>query len=194
MPSERTAIRQCLGCRDRTDRGSLIRLVASPDGQLVVDLKGRLPGRGAWVHPRPECVAAVVSRPGLLHRTLRQRVDASRLAEQLQEAVQNALFHGLSLAAAGGGLVVGFDRLSFAIVEGRVQDVLVAKDASPRTVQALTRVLESNGSDQVPLPIPWTREAIGTQIGQGACAVLGVVAMPATDYLRAQLQRFRDLG
>jgi len=194
MRSEHRAVRQCLGCRERTDRGALIRLVASPDGSLVVDLKGRLPGRGGWVHPRAACVAAVSAKPGLLRRTLRSEVDASELAAQIRQSVETALFHGLSLAAAGGGLVVGIERLSHAIREGRVTDVMVARDAATRTVQSLQRVLDDTESEQVRLPIPWSREAIGTQIGQGPCAVLGVVPMPATDYLRAQLQRFRELG
>ncbi|MEN0065541.1 MAG: DUF448 domain-containing protein [Myxococcota bacterium] len=192
MRSERTAVRQCIGCRDRTDRDALVRLVASPDGQLVVDLKGRLPGRGAWLHARASCIAAVIAKPHGLNRTLRQRMDVSQLEAIFVAAVRQALFHGLSLAAAGGGLVVGFDRLVAAIQEGRVVDVLTAEDASARTVQALRRVTDE--AEIEPLRIPWTRETIGGQIGQGSCAVLGVVPIPATDYLRGQLQRFRDLG
>lgn len=194
MPSERGAIRQCLACRERTDRAALIRLVASPDGQLVVDLKARLPGRGAWVHARGACVDAVEAKPGLLQRTLKQRVDAGGLGDRVREAVRGALFHGLSLAAAGGGLVFGFERLAAAIRDGRVQEVLVADDAAERTVQGLRRVIEEIDPDRHSIAVPWSREAIGAQIGQGPCAVLGVVPMAATDYLRAQLQRFRDLG
>ncbi len=194
MPSERSAVRQCVGCGERTERASMVRLVVAPDGGLVVDLKGRLPGRGAWVHARASCVESAEARPHGLHRALRQKVDASGLAAKVREAVRNAMFHGFSLAAAGGGLVVGFERLVTAIVEGRVQDVLVAEDTASRTVQALGRVIEENRPEHPALTIPWTRENVGTQIGQGPCAVIGVVAVPATDYLRAQLQRFRDLG
>jgi len=194
MPNERGAVRQCLGCRERAARGVLIRLVASPQGDLVVDLKGRLPGRGGWVHPRQACIEAVSAKPGLLHRTLRYAVDASRLGDGIRKSVHGAVFHGLSLAAAGGGLVIGIDRLSSAIRESRVTEVLIACDAAARTVQALERVLVGEGDDRPPMPIPWTREAIGAQTGQGPCAVLGVVPMAATDYLRAQLQRFRELG
>ena len=58
------AVRTCLGCRQRAPRSSLVRLVAR-DGRVVVDAAARLPGRGAWVHPAPGCVAAVIRRSAL---------------------------------------------------------------------------------------------------------------------------------
>ena len=58
------AVRTCLGCRQRASRSELVRLVAR-DGRVVVDTAARLPGRGAWVHPAPGCVAAVIRRSAL---------------------------------------------------------------------------------------------------------------------------------
>ncbi len=53
------AIRTCVGCRKIGDRNKLVRLVrettASGETGVVVDLHRRLPGRGAWLHPDPEC-------------------------------------------------------------------------------------------------------------------------------------------
>ena len=74
------AVRTCLGCRQRAPRSSLVRLVAR-DGRVVVDAAARLPGRGAWVHPTPGCVAAVIRRSAL-GRSLRVTgaLDASELS------------------------------------------------------------------------------------------------------------------
>ena len=44
-----------MGCRTRAARATLLRVVAV-DGSLVVDPDRRLPGRGASVHPDPQCV------------------------------------------------------------------------------------------------------------------------------------------
>ena len=73
-------VRTCLGCRQRAPRSSLVRLVAR-DGRVVVDTAARLPGRGAWVHPAPGCVAAVIRRSAL-GRSLRVTgaLDASELS------------------------------------------------------------------------------------------------------------------
>ena len=54
-----TPVRTCVGCR-RTDSWSvLVRVVAVQDEagaiRLVPDLRHRLPGRGAWLHPDPDC-------------------------------------------------------------------------------------------------------------------------------------------
>jgi predicted RNA-binding protein YlxR (DUF448 family) len=44
-----------VGCRSRAAKIDLLRVVAV-NGVLVVDPRGRLPGRGAHVHPDPACV------------------------------------------------------------------------------------------------------------------------------------------
>jgi predicted RNA-binding protein YlxR (DUF448 family) len=41
--------------------GELLRVVAV-DGRLVVDERRRLPGRGAWLHPGPGCLAKAERR------------------------------------------------------------------------------------------------------------------------------------
>lgn len=44
-----------MGCRTRSEAGGLLRVVAV-QGLLVPDPRRRLPGRGAWLHPAPECL------------------------------------------------------------------------------------------------------------------------------------------
>ncbi len=47
--------RTCVGCRVRAAKSDLLRLVAV-EGVLVPDHRGRLPGRGAYLHPDPACL------------------------------------------------------------------------------------------------------------------------------------------
>jgi len=54
-------VRMCVGCRRRAWIGELLRVVAE-DGRLVVDERRRLPGRGAWLHPEPDCLAKAERR------------------------------------------------------------------------------------------------------------------------------------
>ena len=49
-------MRQCVGCREMKPKKELIRVVRSPEGTVSLDLKGKLPGRGAYVCPDPECL------------------------------------------------------------------------------------------------------------------------------------------
>ena len=81
----------CVGCRKRSSRTELIRVVAdrgasgSGNGTttLVIDHRKNLPGRGAWLHPTESCVTTAVRRqafgPALRLRGL--TVQRSDLAE-----------------------------------------------------------------------------------------------------------------
>ena len=60
-----TPIRTCIGCRQRGEASTLVRIVARSDGEhpvVVVDIRGTMPGRGAWLHPSEQCVALAVRR------------------------------------------------------------------------------------------------------------------------------------
>jgi predicted RNA-binding protein YlxR (DUF448 family) len=48
-------VRTCVGCRVRDRKPALLRVVVV-DGVLTIDLAGRLPGRGAHVHPDAACI------------------------------------------------------------------------------------------------------------------------------------------
>ena len=48
--------RQCLGCREMKNKKDLIRVVRSPGGEISLEFKGKLPGRGAYVCPDSECL------------------------------------------------------------------------------------------------------------------------------------------
>jgi predicted RNA-binding protein YlxR (DUF448 family) len=48
-------LRTCVGCRIRTVKSELLRLVVV-EGKVVPDPLGRLPGRGASLHPTRSCL------------------------------------------------------------------------------------------------------------------------------------------
>lgn len=46
--------RTCVACREVQAKGTLVRLVRTPEG-VFPDTQGKQPGRGAYLHARPEC-------------------------------------------------------------------------------------------------------------------------------------------
>ena len=50
-----------MGCRAKAAKTELLRVVAV-EGDVVPDLRGRLPGRGAYLHPEPGCLAQAEKR------------------------------------------------------------------------------------------------------------------------------------
>jgi len=80
-----------VGCRATVAQATLVR-IAIDEGRLVIDAQRRLPGRGAYVHPRAACVTP----PGLA-RSLRRTVtpsDVQRLLAAMSRADDNSQGHG----------------------------------------------------------------------------------------------------
>ena len=48
--------RQCVGCRAMKDKKDLIRVVRTPEGEIVLDGTGKRSGRGAYLCPDPACL------------------------------------------------------------------------------------------------------------------------------------------
>lgn len=86
--------RTCIVCREVNAKRSLVRVVRTPEGRVVVDPKGKLPGRGAYLHARQECWLAA-RRGSALRQALRLAdTDGEQLAEDL--AAIDAHFRALA--------------------------------------------------------------------------------------------------
>ena len=96
-PTQRMA-RTCVGCRRRDVRSALLRVVAEWNdtgerfARVVADPRLRLPGRGAWLHPTPECLDLALRRKAF-GRALRVKVllDASALSEYIEAYEQSVV-------------------------------------------------------------------------------------------------------
>ncbi len=62
-------MRQCLGCREMKPKKELVRVVRSPEGTVSLDLKGKAPGRGAYVCRSAACLKKAL-RSKALDRSL----------------------------------------------------------------------------------------------------------------------------
>ena len=48
--------RMCIACRGLFDKRDLMRIVRTPEGDLLLDKTGKLPGRGAYVCDTVDCL------------------------------------------------------------------------------------------------------------------------------------------
>ena len=46
----------CTGCAEHFPKKELIRILRTPDGEIVIDELGKKSGRGAYICKRPECL------------------------------------------------------------------------------------------------------------------------------------------
>ena len=73
-------IRTCVACRQEAGKRTLVRIVRRPDGAAQVDLTGRAPGRGAYLHRDPVCIENA-RRKRALERSLHATVGAEVWAD-----------------------------------------------------------------------------------------------------------------
>jgi hypothetical protein len=76
--------RTCIACREVQAKGTLVRIVRTTDG-VFPDPTGKLAGRGAYLHARPECWKRGIDHnlPNALRTTLTD-ADRRRLTDYLQ--------------------------------------------------------------------------------------------------------------
>ena len=56
MQKKKIPLRKCTGCGEMKPKKELVRVVKTPDDKVLIDLTGRLNGRGAYICPKAECL------------------------------------------------------------------------------------------------------------------------------------------
>ena len=72
--------RTCVACRQVKAKRELIRVVRDADGRLSVDLRGKAPGRGAYLCPANACLARGIAE-GSLAKALEVPIGEAQAAE-----------------------------------------------------------------------------------------------------------------
>ena len=87
MEERKVPQRRCVGCRKKQDKGRLIRVVRSPQGEVCLDPGGKSPGRGAYLCPAGSCLEAALKKGGL------SRSLHCSLSRAQQEAIRKEFAH-----------------------------------------------------------------------------------------------------
>ena len=87
MP-KKIPMRQCVGCREMKEKRQLIRVVRSPEGEVSLDFKGKMPGRGAYLCPDPACRARARKSKAL------ERAFSAALPPEVYEALEGQMKTG----------------------------------------------------------------------------------------------------
>ena len=67
--------RQCLGCNEHKPKKDLLRVVRTPDGEVLLDFTGKKNGRGAYICQSVNCLKKA-RRSGRIDRSLNVSVPA----------------------------------------------------------------------------------------------------------------------
>ena len=64
---KKTPQRTCVACRTIGGKRGLLRIVRTPEGRVVLDPTGRLPGRGAYLCREVACLSAAIKGNQIEH-------------------------------------------------------------------------------------------------------------------------------
>ena len=88
MKERKVPQRKCVGCEQMRDKKDLIRVVRTPEGNIILDLTGKKPGRGAYVCPSAECIGKAVKGKKL------ERALEKPVSEEVYQKLLTELTHG----------------------------------------------------------------------------------------------------
>ncbi len=56
LKPKKIPMRQCLGCNEHKPKRELLRVLKTPDGEILLDFTGRSSGRGAYICKSVKCL------------------------------------------------------------------------------------------------------------------------------------------
>ena len=191
--------RTCVACRGEAPKGLLLRVVRSPAGEVFFDDRGKLPGRGAYICLRAECLERA-KKTGAIARALKTAVTDSlykRIAEKIESEtkarreggksdgplIKKELSSLLGLARRAGLVYIGLDSVQSKRTKEPIL-ILTAQDCSASVSETASKCGALAARFSVPLCISEISDALGANNVQVvALSALGGVA----DRVRALL-------
>lgn len=177
--------RRCIVTREALDKSALIRFVLDPDGNVVPDLKGNLPGRGLWVKADAKTVAEAVKRNAFAKAAKAPAKAAKDLADQVGFLLKRQVCELIGLAKRGGMLVSGFEKVERRLRAGNVGLLIEASDAAADGRAKLARLAGSG----VEIWTPLTGVELAQALGRETAVHVAVTPGGFATKLQAALQR-----
>jgi uncharacterized protein len=149
-------MRMCAVSREVRPVDELIRFVLSPQGEVVPDLKRKLPGRGLWITASRARVAEAVRR-NQFSRGFKRDVRAPQtLASDTENLLVRSAIEALAMAAKAGQVVSGFAKVEEALAGGQATALIHASDGAAdgiRKLDAIVRQRAGNHGESLIFPI-----------------------------------------
>ncbi len=140
--------RTCVGCKQRDERGALLRLVLAGDPLGVVpDVRRGGAGRGASVHPSRACLDAAV-KSGASPRAFKRELntDSNQIAAWARDQYLRRMDGLIVSASRSGQAVAGTERVREAIESRKVCMLIVADDAAESRSEVMDAAARLGGS------------------------------------------------
>jgi len=145
-------LRMCAISREQRPVDELIRFVVSPQGEVVPDIKRKLPGRGLWISASRQTVAEAVRRHQFSRGFKRDVRVAESLAADTEALLARAAVEALAMAAKAGQVISGFSKVEAALADRKdraaVAALIHASDGAHDGIRKLQALARQNAADQ----------------------------------------------
>jgi uncharacterized protein len=188
--------RLCVATRDVRPVDELIRFVVGPDGKVVPDLKGKLPGRGVWVTGTRSALEEAIKRKAFARGFKRDVRLPADLAGQTEGLLQGAVLDALAMAAKAGMVAAGFAKAAAALEHNNAVALLRAAEASPDGVRKLDAIIRREGTS-VPVIEFLTSVQLDLALGRPNVIHAALLASVVSDTFLSRsrrLERYRTSG
>ncbi|MEL6567418.1 MAG: RNA-binding protein [Pseudomonadota bacterium] len=122
--------RECAVTREVRPQSEMIRFVRAPDGVVVPDVAGKLPGRGVWVSAQRECLNKAVAKDAFSRRFKAKSKADEALADTVEALLLQRCVALFGLARKSGRLVTGFDQVRASLKKAKPAWLIEASDGA----------------------------------------------------------------
>src|ERR1700687_2802497 len=182
-------MRMCAVPREVRPIDELIRFVVAPSGEVIPDLKRKLPGRGLWVSASRQTVAEAVRRHQFSKGFKREVRVSPTLATDTENLLARSTVEALAMAAKAGQVVSGFGKVEDALRSRQsrttIGALIHASDGAADGIRKLDALLRQNAgindeSNQFPVVAALTSEQLDLALGRSNVIHAALLAGPAS--------------
>jgi hypothetical protein len=182
-------LRMCAVSREQRPIDELIRFVVSPQGEVIPDIKRKLPGRGLWISASRQTVADAVLRHQFSRGFKREVRVAESLAGDTETLLARAAVEALAIAAKAGQVISGFGKVETALADrkGRaaIAALIHASDGAADGIRKLGAIAQQNAdnhgeSREFPAVTALTSTELDLALGRSNVVHAALLAGPAS--------------
>jgi hypothetical protein len=187
--SERT----CALSREVKPVDELIRFVVGPAGEVVADVKRKLPGRGLWITANRAAIEQAVKRNVFARGFKRELRAAGDLPEQTERMLERAALDALAIAAKAGLVASGNAKVETAVAAGTIRALIHAADGAHDGKRKLNAALQRNvedGGHEIPVIDDFSGAQLDLALNRPNVVHAALLAGPGSETFLARVARY----
>ena len=185
--------RMCAVSREVRPIDELIRFVVAPTGEVIPDLKRKLPGRGMWVSASRKAVAEAVRRHHFKRGFKRDVRVAPTLPTDTEALLVRSVTEALAMAAKAAQVVAGFGKVEDALSRRETAALIHAADGAADGIRKLDAIVRQRGvnhgeSAEIPIVNVLTSDELDLALGRSNVIHAALLAGPASKTFLSRCQ------